>query len=227
MSESDRGEFVLQAFAESRQSCRICLDRDPGLIRNGSEFDFDPPIVSFWSQWLGNVKPIILIVGQDFGSVGYFVEFQGKDDPRSPTNNNLYKLLAEAGVRVGRPPFFDRVAPVFLTNAILCLKAGPMNAPIKDRWVRACSQSHLKPLINALQPKIVVGMGSHGWQAVRNALSMSEAPSMIGQAAGLSWTLSDALRVFAVGHCSGLGLVNRSWTQQVLDWQAIGQALPV
>lgn len=210
---------------ERRQACRVCCDLDPDRIKNGSEFDFDPPVVSYWSQWLGNPEPTILIVGQDFGSIEYFTRFRGKDEPNNQTNTNLRQLLREAGVHVATPPLFDPDAQVFLTNAILCLKAGNMDASIKEGWVRNCAALHLTPLIEILEPAIIVGMGNSGWLAVRTALQMRDVPSQIGQAAGRMWTLPSQMKVFAIGHCGPKGRINRPWAMQVLDWQKIGTAL--
>jgi len=215
----------LEVLAERRKTCDICCRLDSSSICNGSSFDFDPPVVSYWSQWLGHSRPKLLIVGQDFGSIQYFLDFRGKDDPGSPTNENLRKLLQEAGIDVGAPPISDPNAPVFLTNSILCLKHGSMAAPIRTRWVRNCSSVHLRPLIELLRPLVTVGMGTNGWTAVRNALKLSGVPERIGEAAGKMWPTSPDHVVFAVGHCSGLGLVNRSWDKQVRDWKQIGEVL--
>src|SRR5271155_733790 len=125
---NDESSGMLHVLAENRRSCRICCDRDPNLIEYGSAFDFDPPVVSYWSQWLGNPKPKILIVGQDFSNVEYFKKVKGQPQPASETNANLREFLAQAGVPSSLP---DNEVPVFLTNAILCLKTGPMNAPVK------------------------------------------------------------------------------------------------
>lgn len=215
----------LEGLTERRRACDVCCRLDPRLVRNGSSFDFDPPVLSYWSQWLGHSRPKLLIVGQDFGSVGYFTEFQGRDDPSSPTNKNLRSLLREAGIDVGAPPIPDPNAPVLLTNSILCLKEGGMAAPIRAPWVRNCSAFHLRPLIDLLRPAITVGMGSRGWMAVRNALTLSGVPQRIGEAAGQVWRISPGHAVFAVGHCSGLGVVNRPWEKQLRDWKQIGEVL--
>jgi uracil-DNA glycosylase len=197
------------------------MQMDGKLLVNGADFPFDPPVVSYWSQWLGNPKPAILIVGQDFSNVAYFQANGGRDDPENKTNANLHSLLAQAGIQTGAPPLPDRRAPVFLTNSILCLKVGSMNEQIKDRWVRNCSTNHLLPLVRQLSPKIVVGMGKHGWSSIRQALHLTGTPDGIKQAAGGSWN-ANGLLVFAVGHCSGLGLVNRPMRQQIMDWRKIG-----
>jgi hypothetical protein len=215
----------LNALAIARKDCRICVERDPGQVFNGSQEAFDPSVISYWSQWLGHEAPKILVAGQDFSDIGYFTRNKGFDEAGNATNDNLRELFAHAGLEVGKPPARDTKAPVFLTNSILCLKSGAMNAPIKDRWVKSCSTNHLVPLLDALRPPIIIGMGKHGWAAVRLALRLNEAPNLIGVAAGNKWITPEGQHVFAVGHCSGLGLVNRAWSQQVEDWEKIGTVL--
>jgi uracil-DNA glycosylase len=206
----------------ARKACRVCVEASPGRLRSCAEFAFDPPAVSLWELWLGHKQPKLVVVGQDFGNVDYFVRNRGRDAPHNKTNDNLHRLLAAAGIAAGSPPELDAETPVFLTNAILCLKEGAMSAPIRSSWVAACSERHLRPLLAWLKPPVAVGMGSHGWQAVRQALALSAAPRAISQAAGRDWSGADGTRVFAVGHCGPLGLVNRPWPQQLADWRRIG-----
>jgi hypothetical protein len=201
------------------------MQADPGEIHNGDEFDFDPYVVSYWSQWLGHPTPLLLIVGQDFGTVEYFRCHQGRDEPRNETNENLWKLLTEAGVKIEKAPHRDHTARVFLTNSILCLKAGKMSDAIRPRWVDACAQNHLLPLANYLKAPIVIGMGAKGWRAVRKVLQLPHTPPQILRAAGGLWNTPAGTRVFAVVHCSNLGIRNRSWLQQVADWRRIGDAV--
>jgi uracil-DNA glycosylase len=209
----------------ARKACRICVERSPGKIRSCAEFDFDPDVVSHWEQWLGHRSPALLVVGQDFGNVGYFVRGRGRDEPNNKTNENLYRLLQAAGIAVEHPAQQDLAAPVFLTNSILCVKEGTMNAPIRSSWVDACSDQHLLPLIRFLQPPVVVGMGSAGWRAVRRVFALRHAPRLISRAAGFGWTTEHQTRIFAVGHCGPLGVINRPWPQQLADWRRIGIAI--
>lgn len=210
----------------ARKSCARCMVENPALIRNGSEYEFDPGVVSHWSQWLGHQEPQLLVVGQDFSNAEYFERNEGRDDPKSVTNANLRKLLQVAGIDVKAPPDRDPDAPVYLTNSILCLKHGSMIEPIKPRWIDACAQHHLVPLARHLKPQVIVGMGSGGWRAVRKAFGVI-APDGILKAAGYEWATAEGRRAFAVGHCSGLGLRNRAWSDQLEDWKRIGAALNV
>jgi uracil-DNA glycosylase len=214
-----------RALVAARKACRICVERSPGQIRSCADFDYDPEVVSHWELWLGHKNPKLLVVGQDFGNVDYFVRNCGRDDPANKTNANLRTLLIEAGIDAGHPRQLDQKAPVFLTNSVLCLKEGAMNAPLRASWVSECTQRHLAPLLRWLKPPVVVGMGNCGWHAVRQAFALSQAPRAIAAAAGYCWTSENGTRIFAVGHCGPLGLINRPWRQQVLDWRRIGEAV--
>ncbi len=216
-----------ETLIAARKGCRICVERSPGKIRSCAEFDFDPDVVSHWEQWLGHRSPKLLVVGQDFGNVDYFVRCRGRDEPNNKTNENLYRLLTAAGIAVEHPSRRDSGAPVFLTNSILCIKEGAMNAPILASWVDACSEQHLLPLIRFLSPPIVVGMGNAGWRAVRRVFSLHHAHQLISRAAGSCWIAEDQTRIFAVGHCGPLGIINRPWQQQLSDWRQIGAAASV
>jgi uracil-DNA glycosylase len=213
------------ALVSARKACRICIERSPGRLRSSAEFDCDPPVLSLWEEWLGHRRPKLLVVGQDFGNVAYFVRNNGRDAPGNKTNENLHVLLAEAGIAAGAPPNKDIATPVFLTNSILCLKEGRIDAPLRASWVDHCTDRHLRPLLELLKPPVVVGMGSCGWRAVRRACGLDKTPRPVSQAAGHSWATADQTRIFAVFHCGPLGLTNRPWPQQLADWRQIGAAL--
>lgn len=222
---STQSDSIYGALVAARKACRACIQRAPGKIRSCAEFDFDPDVVSHWEAWLGHRRPKLLAVGQDFGNVGYFVRNRGRDEPNNKTNDNLHRLLLEAGFDVTKPPGLDADTPVFLTNSILCIKEGRMDQAVRPTWVDACADRHLRPLIDFLKPAVVVGMGSCGWRAVRRVFALQQAPERISHTAGLSWTSSDGTRVFAVGHPGPLGLTNRPWAKQISDWRRIGEAV--
>ena len=215
-----------ETLITARKGCRICVERSPGKIRSCAEFPFDPDVVSLWEQWLGHRKPKLLVVGQDFGNVDYFVRNRGRDEPYNKTNVNLHQLLTAAGIEAKHPSQCDVEAPVFLTNSILCIMEGPMAGPILASWVDACTESHLRPLIRLLSPPVVVGMGSAGWRAVRRVFGLEAGPRLISHAAGSCWVAEDT-HVFAVGHCGPLGIINRPWPEQLADWRRIGDAVTV
>jgi hypothetical protein len=205
-----------------RKGCQVCTVGGSSSLCNGSSFDFDPEVVSHWSQWLGHQRPKLVIVGQDFSNLDYFKKNRGRDDPASPTNHNLRKLLAEARIAVGPPPGKDLAARVYLTNSVLCLKAGGMSDSIRDTWVRDCAHRHLAPLLDHLRAPAVVAMGRQAWRAVQHLFPNTGLPRGIKEAAGKSWMSPSGTGVFAVGHCSGLGLISRPWQDQLTDWREIG-----
>jgi hypothetical protein len=65
--------MAFDALIVAHKSCRVCIERSPGRIRSCAEFPFAPDVVSLWEQWLGHRRPKLLVVGQDFGNVGYFI----------------------------------------------------------------------------------------------------------------------------------------------------------
>ena len=222
---AESGKMTYAELVRTRKECSLCINGGSARLRNGSSFDFDPDVVSHWSQWLGHQRPRLLIVGQDFSGAEYFELNRGRDDPKSPTNRSLRDLLAEAGIAAGPPPARDTATPVYLTNSVLCLKPGAMSGPVKTGWVRNCARHHLAPLLGHLLPQAVVAMGGPAWRAVQEVFPGIGLPSGIKDAAGRSWVSPAGCGVFPVGHCSGLGLANRPWQQQLADWRVIGRFL--
>jgi hypothetical protein len=221
---------MYEALVAARKQCTICVNQYRGEIENGSKYSFDPNVVSYWSQWLGNRTPKLVIVGNDFGNIDYFERNDGRDECNNPTNDNLKKLLNEADIPVTKAPEPDHEAPVYLTNSVLCLKAGDMNAPLRTGWVRECTRHHLVPLVRYLKPLVVVGMGGLGWAAVRMLYwsSLQHTSEKISRVAGCQWTVDDGIVVFAVGHCGWQGIngpTGRPWEQQVRDWRLIGETV--
>jgi hypothetical protein len=68
-------------------------------------------------------------------------------------------------------------------------------------------------------------MGNQGWRAVLQVSRLVRAPRRISLAAGSCWSAADGTWVFAVGHCSPLGIINRPWSQQIADWRRIGEVI--
>ena len=216
--------LMLQDLVNSRKNCQLCMDQDPGAIVNGSSFDFDPNVVSHWSQWLGYTSPRILVVGQDFSDRGYFERNRGADDPNSETNKNLFMLLHAAGLSPKPAPQPDLETPVYLTNSILCLKVPPMKKAIKPRWVKNCAVNHLRPLVHKLNPKVIVPMGKQAWLAVRTAFALEGLPEGIVSVVGETLKIGE-IYIVPVVHCSKLGQGTRNWEKQLDDWKRIGEVL--
>jgi Uracil DNA glycosylase superfamily len=224
----------MKVLMDARKKCRLCMSSHPGAIRNGSEFHFDPDVVSHWSQWLGDLQPKLLVVGQDFGDTLYFEKYQGSDDPRSRTNENLHELLIAAGFKPKPPPLNDVHSGVFLTNSILCFKvpktrgdgkaASGMGDSIQSSWSAKCAKAHLWPLIKSLNPQGIVALGGPAWKSVSDLFDIREAPPAITQAAGKWWNVG-RIQIFAAAHCGPKRHLFRSREVQLEDWRRIGSIL--
>lgn len=214
-------------LVEARRVCNICMQRDPEELRNPSSFEFDRPIVSYWSQWMGHQSPELLIVGQDFSDIGFFEKFRGDDEADCDTNRHLQARLADAGytgISLGRDP----AAPIYLANAVLCLKRGKVDRPVKDRWIRNCATTHLTKLIAFLRPLAVVATGRAAWNATLVASKLSDAPERLGAAIDSrrpyfsTLPVYDGIAFFAASHTSGKAVMNRGTARQIEDWKSIG-----
>ena len=115
-----------------RIACRRCEAfglTNPSIVSDGR---FDSPEIGPWSRWQGGFGATLMIVGQDWGTVEYFSKHEGLDGPstKNPTNEALQKVVREFGIELGPPGDVRRAGVVFLTNAILCLKDGGLQAPV-------------------------------------------------------------------------------------------------
>jgi hypothetical protein len=100
-----------------------------------------------WSLWQANLNSEIVLVGQDWGDISYFRQWEGRDQPSgNPTNENLQKLLKIVGIEI-RKPRDPQNQIVFFANVILCLKTGGLQGRVDDKWFTNCSRAFLKPLL--------------------------------------------------------------------------------
>ena len=121
----------LQAYCDlvaSRKTCSLCCGlTNPGTIEC-RQFDSDQ--IGPWSRWQGCLDTEVLVVGQDWGDIDFFLKGQGLDPDKNPTNDNLRELLASIGFHIGRPGEAQEQV-LFFTNLILCLKKGGLQAPVQ------------------------------------------------------------------------------------------------
>ena len=143
------------------------------------------------------------------------------------------KLVDSIGIRINYPPGVDQTGEIFLSNAILCLKQeGGLQGPVKDEWFQNCGKKFLKPLIQVVNPKIVVALGRQAFKAILEAYDIPYALSQTyrnvvireGQSGGKKLPAGPLL--FPVYHC-GSKIINmtRDMNNQLNDWKHIGQAL--
>ena len=145
------------AYAELVRSGKAC--------RGGGVYDSNH--IAPWSVWQGNLRAELLIVGQDWGDTRHFETNRGGESVRNPTNDMLMKLLAGVGIDIS-PPLStgSNRGVVFLTNSILCLKKGGLQAKVNPAWFANCGSRFLKPSIDLVQPRVLVSLGALALQSI-------------------------------------------------------------
>jgi uracil-DNA glycosylase len=206
-----------------RKSCRKCAE----LVNpaDSSHAHFDGNEVGPWSRWLASRPAKLTLVGQDWGTVGYFREHHGRDVTENRTNQNLKEFLSLLDFYVGPPDRTDRQSGVFATNAILCLKQGGANelsAPVKGRWFSAC-RSLLKWTIEESSAPTVIALGRPAFESVARAYDTTPGPFREVVEAGLPIHL-EGRRLFGVFHPAARAK-DRTLPQMRDDWSRIATHL--
>lgn len=209
---------------------------NPATVEGGQ---YDSDEVGPWTRWAGDLDADVMVVGQDWGDVRYFVKQRGFDLPRNPTNLALADLLAG----VGRPlppvptapdpgaPDANRTAGVFLTNASLWLKTGGLSAPVDASWFAESAAPFLLEQIAVVQPRVVVALGARAYHAILAAYDLPVAPGLfrvvVETPVGLALSgVPGAPLLFGVYHCGArIRNTTRPLDQQRQDWARIRDAL--
>ena len=219
-------QAAYQAIVEARKLCVLC----DGLTNPSSyEADcLDSDHIGPWSRWQGNLDAKLLIVGQDWSNIDYFEKNHGFDAENNGSNNTLRKLLTSIGIDIDPPSLTNPGQhKVFLTNAILCLKAGDMGAPVRESWLKQCGSHFLKPTIEIVHPLAVISLGKHACESIFREYHL---PKMIFREAvdqPEGFLLSHSMRFFPMYHCSRQVLnTHRKCGQQLADWQRVINVLP-
>ncbi len=213
------------ALVEQRKACRSCQGlTNPAACSNGS---YDRDQIGPWSLWQGNLDEKVVVIGQDWGDVKYFEDNRGFDKPGNPTNEKLRLLLNSVGLSIGEPTSLaSGGGPLFFTNAILCLKQGGMQSKVQPAWFRNCGIRFLRPMIDLVQPKIVITLGERAYQAVSIAYDQKVLKFRQTVEHESGYLLRPDLLSFPVYHCGARTLrIDRCWDQQLADWARIGRAL--
>ena len=177
-----------------------------------------------WAYWQGNLNAEILLIGQDFGDYDYYLKNNGKDEPANATNINLASLFRELRIELGTSDEPNIDTKLYFTNAVLGVKNGGMSAPIKKSWYVDTAKLFIKPLIQLIEPKIIIVMGSKAYDVASIIYSLESKPmkELINSNPIL---LGDNMKLFVVYHCSSLGIANRNFEKQLDDWREIRQHL--
>jgi DNA polymerase len=200
---------------------------------------YDADEIGPWTRWAGDLDADLMVVGQDWGDVRYFLAQRGLDAPRNPTSTALAALLASIQrplppiptAATPLPPGANRNAGVFLTNALLWLKTGGMSGKVSTELFSGDSATFLLEQIAIVQPRVVIALGQHAHRAILLAFDMPipKGPfrTVVETTKGISLDgTHEGAQLFGVYHC-GAQVRNtiRSMAQQYEDWRHIGLAL--
>ena len=211
----------------ARKSCRACAElvnpADP------QHAQYDSKEVGPWSRWLASRPAKLILVGQDWGTEGYFRDYHGRDVSENRTNENLIEFLLLLGFRVGPPTETDDQSGIFATNAILCLKPGAANAlsaPVKQGWFSAC-RPFLKWTIEESSAGVVIALGRCAYESVARAyLKNVPLPFRDAVETAIPIRLDGSRTLFAVFHPAARPK-DRTSSQMKADWARIGASVRI
>lgn len=191
---------------------------NPSQIENGI---YDRNHIGPWSVWQGNLNAKILLIGQDWSDINYFIDNEGRDLDENPTNKNLIELFQVLKIDIGSPSQSKLEAPTFFTNAILGIKTkGKMAGKVSTSWARESTIAFLIPLLEIIEPEIIITLGTIAYNEIAFVYSLPRRPlkNLIEKN---PIHLNDNKLLYAQYHCGGLGLANRSLALQKEDWGKI------
>ena len=238
----DKNKIVIENQTDTKK------DLYNQLVANRREYEFNSPDIvnpsnlsisndihlNAWGYWHGNLDADILLIGQDFGDIDYYKKYNGLDDPKNPTNKKLTLLFKELGINLGESNSPNLDTKLYFTNAVLGAKVGQpsnqgqnggMASPIKSKdWYADTAIKFIKPLIEIINPKIIITMGTTAYDTISIIYKLDKKPlkELIDTNPII---LSDKIKLFTVYHCSGLGLVSRNFDAQLGDWKRIKQLI--
>jgi len=235
MSLESSGKTVeYDKLIRKRKACRECecLGLTNQSVFAGGKYDSSE--IGAWSRWQGNLNAELMVIGQDFANKERFETTEGLPDPNFRTNKTLVELLGRAGFDIQLPEtamqFSDKTKNrglLFFTNAILCLKQGTAQSPVKAECFQKCGEHFLRPLIDLVKPKVVVCLGRRAYRGVMVAYGKNPRKFRSAVDSEEPDTLPpNGISVFAVYHC-GARVQNshRSLDEQREDWTRIGNFL--
>ncbi len=126
------------------------------------------------------------------------------------------------GIDIGQSDDPNTDAKLYFTNAVLGVKKGGMAAPIKKTWYADTAKKFIKPLIQLIEPKTIIAMGSKAYEVVSIIYIYNLDRKPIKEIVDTNpILLDDNKNLFVVYHCSNLGITNRSFNTQREDWRKI------
>lgn len=216
-------QAAYRELVEKRKCCTYCGEK----LTNPSHFpEFDTYEIGPWSIWQNSLDADVLLVGQDWGGVDYFTRHKGRDEDANPTNRNLMTLFGSINIPVSGPESGKRNPRLFFNNVILCMKEGGLTNPLEKKYAPACCSRFLKPLINLIEPRVVIALGTFAYEAIAESYGVVRVPFREAVERPAGFRLNPRSWMFPVFHCGAHGWnINRKGPLQIEDWKKIGKYL--
>jgi len=108
------------------------------------------------------------------------------------------------------------------------LKTGGLQSRVDDRWFTNCSRSFFKPLVEIINPRVIIALGKNISESILTlyGIPYSKNVTLSKMMSQSPYQLTNSTRLFPVYHC-GAGSVNRNrpMPKQEEDWSKIGKWL--
>jgi len=209
-----------------RQLCRACAG-----LRNPAEPElacFDSTQIGPWTRLHGDLNAGLMIVGQDWGGVHYYVKHRGLDDLKNPTMRTMERLLNESGIPASLTRYEQGDRGIFLTNAVLCLKSGGLQAAVDSSWFSNCGARFLRPQIEVVAPRVVVALGQRAYEAILRTYDIRPGAFRDAVESPDGILLPGGSRLLAVYHCGNRILnTHRKYPEQLRDWRRVASWMQV
>lgn len=181
-----------------------------------------------WGQWHNSIPADILVIGQDWGGMDYYVNNKGKDTAQNTTCSNLSMLFKELGIEIGNPESPQTGLKIHFTNLIPFIRTGKMQGNkgniINSRIITECAEEFLKPLIEIVSPKIIIALGTVPFRGLLHALNISKKGSFSKAVESGAISTTSNITIFPMFHCGTLSInMNRKLEQQKSDWAKVLQ----
>jgi len=177
-----------------------------------------------WSLWHGNLDAELVVVGQDWGSLPYYLDDRGRDNDQEGTCSFFRTLLTAAGHDPGPPSNPAPGLPLFFTNAVLGIRSGDQKSgSVPTRWIEN-DTGFLCDLLRIIQPRAVVTLGSTAYRAIAGIHGLAKGVKLSSLSGhGPICVQNEGFCLFPCFHPSALGRRNRSADIQLEDWREIGR----
>jgi uracil-DNA glycosylase len=219
-------------LVNDRRNCKQCSDVVNQSACAEGEYD-KAAHIGPWSDWQGNLDADTMIIGQEWGGSDNYKGQFGRDRDRDPTNLNLVTLTANIGVTLPPPSAMQGTTEngvFFLTNGVLCLRKGAAtsgtdkqkkpkdNAPSKTTFSN-CARTFLRPLIELVEPRLVLVLGVLAWNGLMEAFSLPPATRLKDAFQRGHLPLNKSTIAFPLFHCGSKLHLNRLLHLQIDDWK--------